>query len=445
MQRNIRRLLILLVALIPGTLQSQVLLGTVTDSDYNPLIGASIDDTLSGSEVTCDLAGSFTMKITDGTILRISHPEYESKYFSISGKSVSDTLFLNFILTQKISLIPEVVINSKRMERVIDQKNTNVIDYLPFNDFILTIKSAKGKKFLSMDGQDTTFMKFDLGKIDEKSFVEDCFGHVHVVTKVSSYQIWIDSDFHIVASSSIKKFNELVKPCAANFSDRNVFFNFTNRNRKYTLTSITKETKQKDYFFHLHDKIGEGVARSYYWSIIRIYNMAMPDYANMIALGVWDGNLLTLNFSSPEFDAMVTWYLKIRAVELNIQAFQTDDKLVVFDQFSDSIHIFDAQNKPLKHLDYSFPKGSRIFDVLRDRHNNTFYEFSVKQGVYSISSINPVFETNSLRKHLTISEVPLAKNIQIFNDWVYFLVEENGFHGVYKIKIPVALDMHTGR
>ena len=78
---------------------------------------------------------------------------------------------------------------------------------------------------------------------------------------------------------------------------------------------------------------------------------------------------------------MVTWYLKIRAVELNIQAFQTDDKLVVFDQFSDSIHIFDAQNKPLKHLDYSFPKGSRIFDVLRDRHNNTFYEFSVKQGV----------------------------------------------------------------
>ena len=435
----------LLTALIICTsinyLDSQVLIGSVTNSDNNPIGFAIVEDTLTKNKRTCDFLGNFILALDEQTVIKITHPEYEGKEFTVSPLKKSDTIFLNFVLTEKVQLVPEVIVTSDRLQRVTDQKNVNIVDYLPFKDFILTIKTVKSQRILGVEGVDTTLQEFNLGKIKAKSLVEDCFGNVHLLTRDSSYQIWIDTSLHIVSTSSIEKFNKLLKPCVANFSENNVFYSFTNHNRKFALISIDKKTKEKDYFFQLHDKIGEKVARSYYWSIISCYNQNIPEYANMIALGVWDGNPLTLNFSSPEFDSMIIWYLKIRGVELNIQAFQNGNKLLILDQFSDSIHIFDEKNTLLKNIYYSFPKGSTVFPVIQDRCTDIIYVLSKAQGIYNLAAINPSIDNNIQPSELTISEVPFAVNIKIFNGWVFFLIEENGFYGLHRIKMNTTLGM----
>ena len=427
----------LLLFLSTSTLHCQVLIGTVTDSDYHPISLSNVLDTITKTTITCNGSGEFILTITEHSVLKISHSDYEHDIFSAFTRQNSDTIYLNFVLTKKVQLVQEVIVTSQRLKTVVDQRNVNLIDYLPFRDFIMTIKSSKSERILSLEGIDTTFHEFNLGKIRAKSLFEDCFGNVHLLTKDSSYQIWIDSNLHILSSSSRKKFDELVKPCLADFSDNNIFFNFSKRNRKYTLTSINKETKQKNFFFHLHDEIGESVATSHYWSIISYYYQHIPEHANMIALGVWDGNLLTLNLYDPEFDRMIVWYLKIRAVELNIQSFHAKNELIVFDQFSDSVHVFNEANDQTKTLPYSFAHGSIVFDVIHDRYTDTFYDLSISNGIYTLESINPVFNTTAELLKITIAEIPFAKNIKVFNDWVYFVVEENSFYGLHRIKMPI--------
>ena len=427
---------IIIVLFCCQTLHSQVVIGSVTDANYNSVGFATVVDTVTQKQSKCDFSGTFVLTVTDKSILKISHPEFETKVFSVQKTEPLDTIVLNFKLTRKVQLIPEVIVTSERLRTVTDQTNTNVVDYLPFDDFVLVVKTSKSGRMLSVEGIDTTLREFDLGKIKARKIVKDCYGNVHLLSKDSSYQIWMDSTLHFVSSSSIEQYNRLLQPCVANFSETNVFENFTKRNRKYTVTAIEKKTKAKHHFFHLHDEVGESVARSYYWSIISYYFQHIPEHKNMIVLGVWNGDLLSLNYSDPEFDQMIIWYLKIRAVKLNIQTFQDGNRLLVFDQFSDSIRIFDDQNKKLRELPYDFAKGANVFPVIQDRYTGIFYDLSISNGVYTVTSITPAYDETISPRKLTLSEVPFATNIKIYNDWVYFLIEQKEYYGLYRIKIP---------
>lgn len=187
----------------------------------------------------------------------------------------------------------------------------------------------------------------------------------------------------------------------------------------------------------MHDITGEKVASSHYRSIIRNYFGCVPGHANMISLGVWNGDLMSLNCHSIDFLVMIVWQLKILEADVNVHTFQNNDDLLVIDQFSDSIHIFNKDNVCIQSKHYSFNKGSTVFDPICDVSNNTYYDISLKKGIYTLTSINPAFNSKAEMKQISISEVPFAKNIKVFDDYVYFLLEENSFFGLYKIKIPI--------
>src|SRR5690606_13382573 len=110
------------------------------------------------------------------------------------------------------------------------------------------------------------------------------------------------------------------------------------------------------------------------------------------------------------------------------------------DQFSDSIHIYDDQVKLQRKLSYPFARGATVFPVIQDRYTGIVYDLSKANGVYTLTAINPSFDRRISPRRLTISEVPLALNIQLFDDWVFFLIEENGFYGLHRIKMPVTMD-----
>ncbi|MFT5581746.1 MAG: hypothetical protein ACI9G9_001005 [Psychromonas sp.] len=97
---------IIIFILYAYNLNAQFLIGTVTDSEYNPLIHSKIQDTTSRNYCTSDFSGRFSIKITSKSVLKISHPEYSSQYFDVRTEQNSDTIYLNFTLTKKVQLVP---------------------------------------------------------------------------------------------------------------------------------------------------------------------------------------------------------------------------------------------------------------------------------------------------------------------------------------------------
>ena len=317
------------------------------------------------------------------------------------------------------------------METVVDQKAINVIDYLPFDNAILVLKSYKRERILSIEGQDTTYRSYGLEKLKATSIFQDCFDNIHLLTEDSAYQIWMDSTLQFISSSGIKDFNDAVKSCIADFNESNVFYNFTNRNKKYTLTSIDKKSKTRNTIFISHDEVAEQVAQVCYDSIIRMYYKVTPDYANIISAGAWSGDLMELNSINFHLDWLISWYLKVRGTKLNIQSFQWENLIYTLDQFKDSVYIQDDSNKLLEVKPHSFAKSNRVFDVIQDRASGSFYELELKNGIYSLTQVT--LESNKASKEIVLTEAPLCKNIQVHDDWVYFMVRQNDFYQINRI------------
>jgi hypothetical protein len=417
------------VLLFFSSVFGQTIDGIVMDLNQNPIAQAEVYDTISKTKTITDESGFFELEVGDSFALEISHPLYLKETFDVARSDLKSSAV--YVMKERIQFVEGVTVSSERMQTVVDQKNFNVIDYLPFDESILVLKSHKGKRMLSIEGQDTTYQTFSLGDLKPHKIFLDCFENIHLLTRDSSYQIWMDTVVHVVYRASIDQFNYSIKPCVADFGDTRVFGNFSHHNKRYTLTSIHNETKTKEHFLHIRDEEGERVARSCYYEIIGRYHAVTPWYENIITDGAWSGNVMELQSLDNHLDRMVNWYLNIRATELNIQSFRYNNVLVNVDQYSDSIRVYNAKNKLLRAKHYDFHNSERIQHVLLDRSNGTLYEQFMEKGVYTIREI-PINE-KAKRKDFKLTEVPFCTNIRIHDDWVYFMVEENNFYQINRI------------
>lgn len=413
-----------------GWSAAQTIKGLVVDADEKPVEFAEIFDTISGTKTISNQSGFFELEISGSCALEISHPLYVTEFFKLSDSDITNEVKV-YSLNERIQLVEGVTITSERMETVVDQRNINVVDYLPFDNALLVLKSHKGKRLLSIEGQDTTYRTLEIGKLKPKEIFLDCFENIHLLSHDSSYQITLDTTVSIVARSSIKEFDYLVKPCVADYDHSRVFGNFSDHNKKYTLTSINDETKAKEHFLHIYDKIGKSVARTCYYEIIGRYFAVTPEHENIIKDGAWSGDVMELPSLDHHLDRMIAWYVNVRATELNVQSFQHNNLLFNVDQYSDSIRVYNELNQLIYSEKHDFFKSKRVHDVLLDRTTGALYEQFIENGVYSVRQIS--MDERAIPKSLKLDEVPFCKNIQIHNDWVYFMIEQNGFYQVNRI------------
>lgn len=103
-----RRLLVLAMTIwssLALMAQQITVTGTVTDSDGEPLIGASVIVPGSGSGVSTDFNGNYTVQANPQGTLRFSYIGYESKSVQIEGRSTIDV-----VLLKNTAMLDEVVV-----------------------------------------------------------------------------------------------------------------------------------------------------------------------------------------------------------------------------------------------------------------------------------------------------------------------------------------------
>lgn len=90
---------------IPTNQRPHKISGIVKDKNDDPVIGASIKERGTANGVISDLNGSFTINVTDNTIIQISYIGYISQDISTSGKS-----FFNIVLQEDSKILDEIVV-----------------------------------------------------------------------------------------------------------------------------------------------------------------------------------------------------------------------------------------------------------------------------------------------------------------------------------------------
>ena len=258
---NIRLLVFTcLLCLTQSAILGQNLKGEILNNKSEIMPFVKVKDTVYQTYTLSDQYGRFSIPIQDSSVLVFSYMGYKPKYLTIDNSE----LFYDGITIEMenyIKLLSRVDVTAKRVKKVVDQYSVNVLDYIPYTDFSLVIKSYKNEKYLSIEGYDTTYYQFNISETKAKRLVEDCYGNIHILSKDSAYQIWLDTSMHYISTVSLSDFNEFIKPCIADFGDRTVFYNYSNHNKLYTLTSIGKTTKEKNHFYHARDKIAEKSGR----------------------------------------------------------------------------------------------------------------------------------------------------------------------------------------
>ena len=409
-----------------NALQAQVISGIVVDDHNNAVPNAVIKDTTENTVVTSDRTGRFELSVTKQSILEVSYLGYETIF--LKATETIDTIRL----FPKDRLLKPIDVSSSKILAVIDVQNWNIIDYLLIKDYLFVLCSVKSKKHLLVQKDAKIIRDFELTDINAKSLFEDCFGNIHILTKEKAIQISIDDDIHVVQEASINEFNKILKPCVALIEDYFFVSLFSDHNQKYILAN--KRTDQINYtpILTIFDEKSASAAKALYYEIIYEYRFKYSDTVSDIILnGFWDGNMkdLAINY---HLMTKVGFYEGVLAKELTVQSFKHGNQVITFDMVFDSIYIHDQMGveQSRKYFDLGSKNKSKE-TILYDRVNQQFYMLSNRNEIYSIALLD--ISESSTEKPTTI-EIPFIENVKIHNNWIYFLINREGFRKLYRQK-----------
>jgi hypothetical protein len=411
---------------------SQTLIGRVIDEGDNPLIGVSIFNTNTKKGSVTDLKGNFMLQIVPGDYLKLSFVGKKTLVYRVPANK-QDTIYKLFILKENTQEISEFTVSSKRINKVAGDKNEYILDYLiQLDGNIIALKKYKNEYYISLEGIDTVYIQQKLNYPKPKKIGMDCYGNIQLFCKDSVRQFWIDKTILCLYTYSHKAFNEFLKPLIYCNGHSVIAENFTNHNKKYQLALIEKGKQNKTIFYQTWDKEAEKVAAGWFNQIIAHYHSTCGDQ-NLISDGMWDGNVISLQ-TDGKSNQFISWYLKVKAREINIQSFSDTKGLLVFDLQEDSITRVNRNGKIINKTNTDIKNINSSTTITQDKLLNNYYYYQADRGWLYLYKINPT--TGNTNQILKLNEVTFVKNVKVHNNWVYFVrAKKNGFQKLYRVKL----------
>lgn len=429
-------LFLLMIMFLVQLSWGQIVIGNIIDEDDRPLPGATIINTNSNVGTTSNENGEFVIKTLTGDYLRLSFIGKQTVIKQIP-LTKQDTVYLLFIMKDDITKIKEFTVSSKRIQKVISNKNESIIDYIPLLDGkIILLKKIKKTYFLSLEEIDTVYYKVQVDYIKPTKFTQDCYGNIHLFCQKKVRQLWISDTILSLYEYSYENYNQFLKPLLYCNETSIITENFSNHNKKYQIHHTTVSSKERQKLYETWDKEAEKVAASWYYQIIGNYYAKTSPEANLIENGVWDGNVISLQISGDiESTVMVSWYLKVRAREMNIQSFASHDQLFLFDLQTDTVTIMNQEGQITSTNHIKIGKTKASTTLIFDKIYTKFYYYDANKSFVSVYELNP--QTGSSKKVISLTEVKYIKNLKINNGWLYFVKKDKfGHQKLYRVNIP---------
>ena len=406
--------------------QNSILHGTVVGAEGEPLAGASILDIEFGRNAITDRRGDFYIAVDSLSELEIRYVGYTSA--SIAQFRRADTLRRFIQLDPQIENLREFEVRSAVFQAIAEEKAVNVLDFVPYQDFVLTLETRGRQRYLAFYQEPDSVQRFPLKRINGRSLFEDCFGNVHVLADDSAYQVYISDQVHVIAAISTEQFEENIEPCVADFEENTFFEGYARSNKMYSLLGYAPESEKPECYLKVWDKTGEAMAREEYDSIVNLYYAMTIPVQNIILNKSWDGDIVALS-NTPALTKLIGWYTKISLRNIEVKTFSTDSHLVAFNCFNDSITVMDTSGKIIRQLPFG-DGNERVKSILYDKFDDTFYAFNLDGSNKGIYSIDP----SSGKKEFIGSHKGLgrAEHLAVCDGNLYFIVKGDGLGKVYR-------------
>jgi hypothetical protein len=370
----------------------------------------------------------FVLKVKLGdTVLVKKTGYYDSKYVVESNEKILHHIF---VLETKYQELDEVTLKYEKYKKVAGEENENILDYIfyPIEKRLLLIKSLKRKYYLEQHTTSGT-KSYEL-HFRPQSLHLDVLGNTHIISKDSSYQIWVRDSLEFVAVISNYLFDKMVKNLVYKGSDFVYYENKSNFNQRYTLTKIGQDNRIIEVT-SVFDETAHKTAQNEYNSIITTYHRKAKETENVITNGIWDGDVMKLTcVDCDTIVFMTTWFLKIRSKPIECYAFSRMDNIEILNLYNSSIEKFDFNGRLLKESKLSLPT-MKIETPIYDFFYDEIYLSGIFNNEKSIFSVNK--SDNKIELIAKIGGQDPTK-IKVIGNEIYFLQRNNsGFNKLIKM------------
>ncbi len=429
--------------------QSFTLKGYAIHKDDKPVSGAIVYKNNLDTKVLTNNEGIFFLNVSKfDTINIISNGSND--YFIIPEKN-SDTIKYTFVLTTKSYLIDEVVVSSKRVEKISGDYNEYMLDYYVFeNGSIAMLKNLKNIHYLTFQNELKEKVDYELPFVPVEFYL-DCLGNLRIVGKDSTYLFWIDSTFHIeqTLSNSYVKFQ--LKPLV--YCGENEVFSvqYSDYNQKYRLNFNDQESSRT--ILEVFDTIayyniweqearlnGPIVSNGQYPSltpaypgrIVRGVKLKYQYLHNSQNSGRFDVTSSLAPMSSRRFNEISFINHQINQ-EINIQAFSVNESVIAIDIFNDKISVFNNKGKEIHKTKMALTDETKKV-VIKDPYSKKFYLTNKNDPTLELSALN--IQNGEHTAILSLKEARFPEKVKIFNGQLYFIAaNENGFQKLYSLNL----------
>lgn len=410
----LRKLVFIVFLLYDTICYSQITLvsGNVAAPDVN------ITETTTFIGTSSDKNGNFQLKIfSEDVTLRFTCVGYADTIISLNSNDFHNgEASINFKMRQISYDLPSAEISaSKYFYR--SKSGVIIMDISFIDDKTLILENKKSKselKVIDNEGNNISNIKFD--SLYNEIFI-DFFSNFILVGEHYCQQIRFDDDYFIekVANFSRKDFEEKLRVGVRKFGDCFIFKDKTliinniyarrdhNKSIGYFYINPNDSVVERHQIHRFVDEEGYKAAAALYAEIISLYHAFSDENDDLIKLGFWDGNLMSI-MPEPEcsfaIEAPCGWrtrcfvyinqYIKLDAKPLNISVFDKDNILYFIYLDEMKLLSFDGNFNLLSEKTITIGDNAKYFinNILEDKVSNSIYGVFVKDGISYLSSLD---------------------------------------------------------
>ena len=415
---------------------AQIATGVVKDEFNHPLPFTKVVDTTTKVFSMTDMEGRYRIKVNDRSVLRFTYvgkkTHYETVKFVNNGELVYDVKMVT-----SSTQLKTVEVSSERIKPVAVKYNQHILDYIfSGRDQFLVLKKIKKKRYLCVDGLDTTFAQFPVD-VKVNRIQVDCQQNIFLIGKDSAYQIYVDNNIKYISNVSIKEFEEIIEPCITEDMGRFYASEYRNHNKTVVFYSTYKDGSIPKEILRIEDQEYRKAAEMEYWSIIGMYNGVTPEHDNIIKHGLWDGDVYNLinYYTSTEFFDKIAFFKQQIAREIVCPKFLGADKrIMVFDHINDVI--LSVKENVIITADFFDFHYSKYYadEILQDKMKQKYYAVYNHRGNLQLHEIDT--ESGETKLALYLEEIPFPELAKVNNGYLYFVkYQGTGFAKLYRVKI----------
>lgn len=350
------------------------------------------------------------------------------------AKHTNDTITINITLRKADYLLPEVAIKGSTDFFKIKNESITDIGFLDHGIVLLTTTIRRKSIIRVIDYSGKALNEIDLDA-NYLSIHKDCFGNLELIGSDSCLQIYCDfsnASINIIDKFSTKDFYEKLEPCI--ISDNDFFlFKETNRipnelfvdqfhNKKASYFSVmaNDSNNSRRPFIEFFDKDAYKNAQSVYNEIISIYFKTTPENENVIALQVWNGNILKLINDDHKLFNLISWYQKIESRPINMNVFLKSDTLYFIDISEKKLLRYSKLLEMINEKSIAFNEKIELFSSLtfiQDEKTKIIYGAFVKNGMYKLGVFDVI--SGKILNLLEASKEPHPTVFRVFNGYSY--------------------------